>query len=181
VPKTSRRLLDEYLSANLPKDGVREEFSEVTVEMEEPLQLATVSVSAQTHGNSDGTQEMTASQESSATAIETDPNNRRSQTRYSCRVSAEVYRTGTSVPNHCCLTDLSAGGCYLEISLPFPQGSTVEIFVRTHELKLRLLGTVQAAHPGYGMGIAFESRTKEQQNNVAKLTDFVEATQANNN
>jgi CheY-like chemotaxis protein len=181
VPKTSRRLLDEYLSANLPKDGGGEEFSDVTVEMEEPLQLATVSVAEQTHGNFDGARETVASQESSASATDTDPNNRRSQSRYSCRISAEVYRTGTSVPNHCCLTDLSSGGCYLEVSLPFPVGSTVEIYVRTYELKLRLRGTVQAAHPGYGMGIAFELKTKEQQGNVTKLTDFVEATQANKN
>jgi CheY-like chemotaxis protein len=181
VPKTSRRLLDEYLSANLPKDGGREGLPDVTVEMEEPLQLATVSVAEQTHGNFDSAQETAASQASSASATEPDPNNRRSQTRYSCRISAEVYRTGTSVPNHCCLTDLSSGGCYLEVSLPFPQGSSVEIVVRTYELKLRLRGKVQAAHPGYGMGIAFELNTKEEQSNVKKLTDFVEATQTNSN
>ena len=81
-----------------------------------------------------------------------DPNNRRPQVRYACRLGAEVYRTGTSVPNHCCLTDLSSGGCYLEVPLPFPQGSSIEIVVRTYEMKLRLRGTVQTSHPGYGMG-----------------------------
>jgi hypothetical protein len=49
----------------------------------------------------------------------------------------------------------------------------VEILVRTYELKLRLRGTVQASHPGYGMGIAFELNTKEEQTSVKKLTDFV--------
>jgi hypothetical protein len=52
----------------------------------------------------------------------------------------------------------------------------VEIVVRTYELKLRLRGIVQAAHPGYGMGIAFELKTKEEQGNVKKLTDYVAAT-----
>ena len=49
----------------------------------------------------------------------------------------------------------------------------MEIVVRTYELKLRLRGTVQASHPGYGMGVAFELKTKEEQSNVRKLTDFV--------
>jgi hypothetical protein len=110
-----------------------------------------------------------------ASTTSVDPNNRRAQSRYSCRIGAEVYRTGTSVPNHCCLTDLSSGGCYLEVSLPFPQGSSVEILVRTYDLKLRLRGVVQASHPGFGMGLAFELKTKEEQANLKKLTDFVAA------
>ena len=117
-------------------------------------------------------EEVAPSAELSATTVP-DADNRRAQTRYNCRIGAEVYRTGTSVPNHCCLTDLGSGGCYLEVSLPFPRGSSVEIVVRTYELKLRLRGTVQASHPGYGMGVAFELKTKEEQSNVRKLTDFV--------
>jgi PilZ domain len=117
-----------------------------------------------------------ASAGTSSADVSSDPDNRRTKARYSCRLGAEVYRTGTSVPNHCCLTDLSSGGCYLEVSLPFPQGSSVEILVRTHEMKLRLRGAVQASHPGFGMGVAFELKTKEERENVKKLTDFVAAT-----
>jgi hypothetical protein len=43
-------------------------------------------------------------------------------------------------------------------------------------MKLRLRGTVQTSHPGYGMGVVFELETKEQQANIKKLTDFVAAT-----
>jgi hypothetical protein len=176
VPKASRRLLTDYLSANLPHDSRQAQFPEVTVEVEEPLQLATVSVSEQTHGSlkTPGTAYQ-AEAKGSASAGTTD-NDKRTQTRYVCRLGAEVYRTGTSVPHHCCLTDLSSGGCYLEVYLPFPQGSSVEIVVRTHEMKLRLRGTVQTSHPGYGMGVAFELKTKEEQGNVKKLIDFVAAT-----
>ena len=98
------------------------------------------------------------------------------QTRDSCRLGAEVYHTGTSVPNHCCLTDLSSGGCYLEVPLPFPAGSSVEILVRTYEMKLRLRGTVQASHPGYGMGVAFELKTKEERENIKKFDPTYVAT-----
>jgi hypothetical protein len=176
VPKASRRLISEYLGAHLPQEQ-KEELPGVTVEMEEPLQTARAAVAELTHGPQDGAYETTAAAtavESSVGEVKTD--DRRTKTRYACRLGAEVYRTGTTVPNHCCLTDLSSGGCYLEVPLPFPQGSEVEIVVRTYELKLRVRGTVQAAHPGYGMGIAFELKTKDEQMSVRKLTDFVAAT-----
>ncbi|HYM78888.1 MAG TPA: PilZ domain-containing protein [Candidatus Dormibacteraeota bacterium] len=179
VPKASRRLLDEFLGANLPKEGHRE-FSDVTVEMEDPLPLPTVSVVEQTHGKApQGSQAAVAKLEAvspAAARVVADTDNRRSQTRYNCRLGAEVYRTGISVPHYCCLTDLSSGGCYLEVPLPFPTGTSVEILVRTYELKLRVRGTVQASHPGYGMGVAFELKTKEEQSSVKQLTDFVATT-----
>ena len=181
VPRTSRRLIEEFLGANVSNQKTPR-FSDVTVEMEDLLQPATVAVAEQTHGKlyvANLSQEAAAVTQSSATEL--DANNRRAQSRYSCRLGTEVYRTGTSVPNHCCLTDLSSGGCYLEVPLPFPQGSSVEIVVRTYELKLHLRGTVQASHPGYGMGVAFQLKTKEEQMNVKKLTDFVAATQPSNN
>ena len=173
VPKTSRRLITEFLSATLPAES-ENTFDGVTVEMEEPLEVATVSVAEQTHGS--GLHAVVAAPTDAPASTQSDPDNRRSQARYSCRLGAEVYLTGTSVPNHCCLTDLSGGGCYLEVPLPFPTGSSVEIVVRTHEMKLRLRGKVQASHPGYGMGVAFELKTKEEQGNVKKLTDFVATT-----
>ena len=187
VPKASRRLLDEFLGAHVQKD-MQQERPDVTVEMEEPVPVASVAAAEHRHdsekaqhaGHEVAVLEQTVleqSREESKTAAmaEVEANNRRAQTRHACHLGAEVYRTGTSVPNHCCLTDLSSGGCYLEVPLPFPKGASVEILVRTYEMKLRLRGTVLASHPGYGMGIAFELKTKEEQANVKKLTDFVTA------
>ena len=180
VPKASRRLLDEFLGVHLPKEEEKQKFfdvNDVTVEMEEPLGMSVISREWTPRDGETAVAEEVAPSVG-ATATVADPDNRRAQARYSCRIGAEVYRTGTPVPNHCCLTDLSSGGCYLEISLPFQQGSSVEILVRTYDLKLRLRGSVQASHPGYGMGVAFELKTKEEQANVKKLTEFV-ATQDN--
>jgi len=185
VPKTSRKLIEEFLSVNLPSEWQRDRFTDVTVEVEEPLPMATVSVAEQIHGSEAGKRTATAAAPATEkigkaseplAAQPADADNRRSQARYACRLGAEVYRTGTPVPHHCCLTDLSAGGCYLEVPLPFASGAEVEILVRTYEIKLRLRGVVQASHPGYGMGVAFELKTKEERENVKKLTDFVAAT-----
>jgi CheY-like chemotaxis protein len=175
VPKTSRRLLDDFLKSNLPDEN-KQEFDDVTVEVEDPVPVATLSVNEQSHGSSANIDRGVYQASAPAPSVtDSDANNRRVQARYACRIGAEVYLTGTSVPNHCCLTDLSSGGCYLEVSLPFPQGSSVEILVRTYEMKLYLRGTVQSSHPSFGMGIIFELKTKEQQLNVRKLTDFVAA------
>jgi len=191
VPKASRRLLEDYLSANPPGDGPQE-TSEVMVEMKEPVRVATLSVHEQSHGEQFSIATVVEATEaqpkapiselaSAEGAANSDSDNRRTHTRYACRVSAEVYLTGKSVPNHCSLTDLSSGGCYLEVPLPFPQGSGVEIVVRTHKMKLHLHGKVQASHPGYGMGIVFELNTKEEYDAVKKLTDFVAATATSSN
>jgi CheY-like chemotaxis protein len=172
VPKASRRLLTDFLSATLPKNTTQEPLSRVTVEVEEPFPLETVSVGVESGaGNSQNTGSIKPAPE-----VASDPNNRRGEARYACRLGAEVYRTGTPVPTHCCLTDLSPGGCYLEAPIPFPKDSSIEITVRTNDIKLRLSGTVQASHPGYGMGIAFRLKTKDERAEVQKLTDLVAAT-----
>lgn len=177
VPKFSRKLLTDYLSAHATRASSKNDISNVTVEMEEPLQPACVPVmagGALDDGDHHSEQQtVEASQTSSHVAA--DAGNRREEERYACRLGAEVYRTGTNVPNHCCLTDLSPGGCYLEVHLPFPKGTSVEIIVRTYDLKLQLRGTVQSSHPGYGMGIVFELKTKDEREQVRKLTNLVAA------
>jgi hypothetical protein len=160
----------------VPNDARRQPFQNVTVEMEEPLQLATMSVGEQTHGKPVTNQPSHYSGSQAGPLASSDADNRRTQSRYACRLGAEVYRTGIAVPHHCCLTDLSSGGCYLEGAMSFPQGASVEIVVRTYELKLQVRGTVQASHPGYGLGVAFELKTRDEQANVKKLTDFVAST-----
>lgn len=172
VPKSSRRLLREFLDANLPREAQPEQLPDVTVEVEEAEQLTTVSVIEQTHGKRFAQEKKLAAPSQPAPEVP-EADNRRSQSRYTCRISAEVYPTGTPVPHRCTLTDLSAGGCYLEMSLPLPQATSVEIIVRTYNLKLQMRGVVQASHAGFGMGVAFELKTKEERDNVKRLTEFV--------
>jgi len=192
VPKASRRLLDDFLGANLPNESSRAPFYDVTVEMEESLQPARAAVAEMARGRHKRDKEKDeVGGEGAPPSIQHyrqhdiardipqrqfDLDNRRTKTRYACRLSAEVYRPGISAPHRCCLTDLSSGGCYLEVALPFPQGSPLEIVVRTYEMKLRLRGAVLASHPGYGMGVAFELDTEEEQSNLKNLTEFVATT-----
>ena len=101
------------------------------------------------------------------------PSDRRIERRHACHLGATVYRFGTTIPHRCNLTDISVGGCYVEMPSPFPTGSKVEIVVRTPELKFRSKGLVQVVHTGFGMGVAFGEPTAEQREQVQQLIKLV--------
>jgi CheY-like chemotaxis protein len=95
--------------------------------------------------------------------------NRRGEHRFACKLGAEVYRLGTNVPNRCILSDISEGGCYVEMPTPFSGRSGVEIVVRTADTKLRITGQVLAAHPGFGMGVRFMFRDSVEREEILRL------------
>jgi CheY-like chemotaxis protein len=175
VPQASRKILREWLEMNLA-DAPSQQLAAEDVQVEHSIRPA--------HENALGTgrgkkQEVKVSNGEAGAKLRDEPNNlrdnRRGQTRYACRLGAEVYQQGSSVRNYCHLSDLSPGGCYLEMPLAFAAGSSVEIVVRTHEMKLQLSGEVKASHPGYGMGVSFRLNTKDERHGVQQLIDFVAA------
>ena len=125
VPKTSRRLLTDFLDAHAPSESnARSSFRMSPWRWKSRCSWPRFRLPSRLTeaGQTQQTAYEIGCPRDSGSADEPDADNRRTQTRYACRLGAEVYRTGISVPNHCCLTDLSSGGCYLEVSLPFPQG-----------------------------------------------------------
>jgi DNA-binding response OmpR family regulator len=88
--------------------------------------------------------------------------------------AASALRAGEdeTVP-HCKLTDLSLGGCYVETDSPFPERALVDLCLRAGEMAVHTEGMVRVAHPGYGMGVEFPSRTPEQRAQVGNLISFL--------
>jgi CheY-like chemotaxis protein len=72
-------------------------------------------------------------------------------------------------PVRCKLTDLSLGGCYLEVSSPFPPRTRIVLSMRAGELELRVEGVVRVMHPEVGMGVELTQSTNEQQSHVEKF------------
>jgi c-di-GMP-binding flagellar brake protein YcgR len=64
-------------------------------------------------------------------------------------------------PVRCQLTDLSLGGCYLDITSPFPVSTRVTLSMRAAEVELRTEGVVRVMHPDKGMGVEFTQTTPE--------------------
>jgi hypothetical protein len=101
------------------------------------------------------------------------PSDRRTESRHACQLGAAVYRTGSNIPHRCNLTDISVGGCYVEMPSPFSTGTKVEMVVRTPEIKFRSQGVVQVVHTGFGMGVAFGEHTAGQREQVQQLIQLV--------
>jgi len=59
------------------------------------------------------------------------------------------------------LTDLSLGGCYLEITSPFPVSTRVTLSMRAPGVEMRTEGVVRVMHPDRGMGVEFTQTTPE--------------------
>lgn len=103
---------------------------------------------------------------------------RRNRSRHACRLGADVYRMGSTVPHRCSLSDISTGGCYVETTDPFPAATAVEIIVRTEDLKLRIAGKVQVMHPAFGMGVQFSLPNSDARDQVQQLIALVARKQA---
>lgn len=72
-------------------------------------------------------------------------------------------------PIRCQLTDLSLGGCYLEISSPFPVSSRLTLSMRAAGVEVRAHGIVRIMHPDKGMGVEFTQSTPEHRAAVEKF------------
>lgn len=79
-------------------------------------------------------------------------------------------------PIRCQLTDLSLGGCYLEISSPFPVSSRVTLSMRAAGVEIRVQGVVRVMHPDRGMGVEFTQNTPEHR---AALEKFLQVLTSN--
>ncbi len=169
VPQASRKALHEWLKKSLA-DAPKRELAAEVVEVVHSMRPNEDSAEPDRHQIAP---EVKGSNQNAVARLRAEPHNRRGKARYACRLGAEVYQKGSPVRNYCHLSDLSPGGCYLEMPLAFPTGTAVEITVRTQEMKLRLSGTVRASHPGYGMGVSFALSNKDERDGVQQLIDFV--------
>lgn len=76
-------------------------------------------------------------------------------------------------PARCQLTDLSLGGCYLEISSPFPVSTRVTLSMKAAGTELKAEGIVRVMHPDKGMGVEFSQRTAEHRALLEKFLSLL--------
>jgi hypothetical protein len=68
---------------------------------------------------------------------------------------AEVRQQGVDSRIWARLTDISLGGCYLEIMSPLPVLTYVNLILTLEEQRLQAKGQVVVSHPNFGMGVQF--------------------------
>lgn len=72
-------------------------------------------------------------------------------------------------PLSCKLTDLTLGGCYLEVSSPFPAATHLTLTMRAAGIELPAEGIVRVMHPEKGMGVEFTPTTSAQREALEKF------------
>jgi hypothetical protein len=80
---------------------------------------------------------------------------RRSYPRYTVQVQTEIHEEGSTVPVRLVTTDLSRGGCYVELLMQFPIGTRVHATLWLDSCPIVVHGLVVTRHPHFGNGIMF--------------------------
>jgi CheY-like chemotaxis protein len=182
VPQASRRLIEVWLESNEPEPShvpgrepdlishervhhkptteTKTETIKTPIELNEPVKQ---NAASQEEDVGEGPRE------------NMNENNRRGGERLPCKVGAEVYSPGTNFPNRCSLSDISEGGCYVEMPSPLSGRSPVEIVIRTSDMKFKLNGLVLSSHPGFGMGVRFVFRDSAEREEILKLLAVISA------
>src|SRR5258705_7384204 len=155
VPTSSKKVLRNWLASNAP--------ASITAAPQVPRPAETIIRTP-----------LPTPSDSGIARLRSSPGNRRTQSRHACRLGADVYRLGVPVPHRCSLSDISSGGCYVEMPTPLLAGTRIEIVVRTNDTKLRVQGVVQTVHPGFGMGVQLVLKTAEHHDHVQSLIRLLE-------
>jgi hypothetical protein len=101
-----------------------------------------------------------------------DTRDRRASPRLKCTNSVEVYPTGAKAPVRSRTSDLSLGGCFLEMPNPLPKGTKIRIALWVKEFKLWTNAEVVTSTPGFGIGVKFTEMTEQDS---IQLKQFLES------
>jgi len=101
-----------------------------------------------------------------------DTHDRRANPRLKCTNSVEVYPTEATAPIRSRTSDLSLGGCFLEMPNPLPKGTQIRIALWVKEFKLWANAEVVTSTPGFGIGVKFTDMTEQDRN---ELRQFLES------
>lgn len=80
---------------------------------------------------------------------------RRRHPRYTAQIQIEILLDGAAVPVRTETTDLSRGGCYVQLVSPLPVGIRLHATLWLDGYPIFLRGLVITRHPQFGNGIMF--------------------------
>lgn len=101
------------------------------------------------------------------------PPERRRYPRYSVQVQIELREDGSDVPIRANTTDLSRGGCYVELMMPLPVGTNITATLWVNNCSVRMRGRVATRHPQFGNGIKFFEFKDSGQKVLAQYLDAI--------
>ena len=69
------------------------------------------------------------------------------------------------------LADLSLGGCYVEVPMPAPKTTKLELTLQVHGVDLAVSGEVRTSVPGLGMGVEFTAFKGEARQRLHEIVN----------
>jgi PilZ domain len=103
----------------------------------------------------------------SATAT---PAERRQFARRACRIGTQITTVTDGLTMAGTITDISFGGCYIEMLSPLPAGTLVEIAFDANGTLGAFAARVRSQHMGFGMGLAFTKLTPQNLEILQRVT-----------
>ena len=100
---------------------------------------------------------------------------RRAESRYRFDAGVRISDQRSVIPNWCNIADISQGGCFIEMVMPFPKGTVLNLEVRTGTMRLRTTGKVKSSLTGKGMGVQFNIESSEQREQLKQIVEFLAA------
>ncbi len=111
-------------------------------------------------------------------ALSTPPNvsqeERRRHPRVRASLQIESRPEGTDVPMRLETTDISLGGCYVEMVLTLDVGARLDISLWLGEQKVITKGVVVTRHAQFGNGIEFMGMSPQDQNLLRRFLDSLD-------
>jgi hypothetical protein len=93
----------------------------------------------------------------------------RDNTRYKCQGNVEFVTEDSGVRTFAKLTDISFGGCYVEMTATSAPGAAVHLVIEVNGIRFRVQGVVKTSDPCLGMGILFTEISDLDQEYLQKL------------
>jgi hypothetical protein len=93
--------------------------------------------------------------------------------RYRCEGIAQMTKPGDKFAMRAPLTDVSAGGFYVETMTPLPEGTELEISLEIGRVELYGYGVVETCHQAIGNGIAFTKMTSQNEKALQAVIDKI--------
>lgn len=96
---------------------------------------------------------------------------RRRYPRYSVQVQVELHPDGSDIPLRLETTDLSRGGCYVQMMMTLPLATYVNATLWLGDSRVR--GRVVTRHPQFGNGIMFLEFEANGEQILARYLDAI--------
>jgi len=93
---------------------------------------------------------------------------RRHHHRYSVHVPVEIHEEASNVPMRLETTDISRGGCYIQLMIPLSVGVRLHMTLWIDGAVVVAKGLVVTRHPQFGNGIMFVEFEGEGENILQK-------------